>query len=608
MIWLTWRQHRRQALVAVLGLAVLAAVLIPTGLPMYDALQDTGLRDCLRTIGEAELVDVSTASACEQADSAFSSQYDSRTLLALLLVFLPLLAGMFWGATLVAREVEHGTHRLVWTQGVTRLRWLLVKGGLVAAAAAVLAAAYAGLAWWWITPLASGNTRLDFIFFDIAGLAPVGYVVFAVALGVLAGAVSRKVLPAMGITLVGFLAVRVGLAAGVRPRFQSPLELRNPVAGELVRNRYRGDWVLSTRATAGRGDAATGRGDAAAGWAAAGERSGYGRPDLRRRLQRLDLPSRRPVLAVPDPRNRHPGGPVRAAGPARRLPRPAADQLMIWLTWRQHRQQALVAVIGLAVLAAVLIPTGLPMYDDLAGTGLRDCVRSLGQAQPIDQPAADCERAYQLFRLRYGSRVYLAALLVFLPLLAGMFWGATLVAREVEHGTHRLVWTQGVTRLRWLLVKGGLVAAGATVVATAYALLAWWWTAPLVTGFPRLQFPYFDIAGLAPVGYVVFALALGVFAGAVSRKVLPAMAITLVGFLAARVALVALRPRFQAPLQGQGSNHFRGDWVLGFDGGGASYHPGDRFWPFQYVETGILVGLAALLLLAAVHLVRRRIS
>ena len=30
-----------------------------------------------------------------------------------------------WGAPLLAREFEDGTHSLVWTQGVTRRRWLI---------------------------------------------------------------------------------------------------------------------------------------------------------------------------------------------------------------------------------------------------------------------------------------------------------------------------------------------------------------------------------------------------------------------------------------------------------------------------------------------------
>ena len=41
---------------------------------------------------------------------------------------------------------------------------------------------------------------------------------------------------------------------------------------------------------------------------------------------------------------------------------------MIWLAWRQFRKQALFTGIGLAVLAALMIPTGLAMhhsFDDL---------------------------------------------------------------------------------------------------------------------------------------------------------------------------------------------------------------------------------------------------
>jgi len=38
------------------------------------------------------------------------------------------------------------------------------------------------------------------------------------------------------------------------------------------------------------------------------------------------------------------------------------------------------------------------------------------------------------------------------------------------------------------------------------------------------------------------------------------------------------------------------------------YHPASRFWLFQSIETTLFVVLAALLLLAAVHWIRRRIS
>ncbi len=38
---------------------------------------------------------------------------------------------------------------------------------------------------------------------------------------------------------------------------------------------------------------------------------------------------------------------------------------MIWLTWRQHRAQALYFLVALAVLAAVLVPLGLTMFRAL---------------------------------------------------------------------------------------------------------------------------------------------------------------------------------------------------------------------------------------------------
>jgi hypothetical protein len=36
------------------------------------------------------------------------------------------------------------------------------------------------------------------------------------------------------------------------------------------------------------------------------------------------------------------------------------------------------------------------------------------------------------------------------------------------------------------------------------------------------------------------------------------------------------------------------------------YQPADRFWTFQYIEAGIFVGLAAILLAAVIWRVKRR--
>ncbi|MFE6870059.1 ABC transporter permease [Kitasatospora sp. NPDC057692] len=241
MIWLTWRQHRRQALWTTVALVVLAAVMVPTGLAMRSSFEDSGLGDCLRALGHAELVD---GGGCEALSQRFKSKYESTAYLAILLVLLPVLAGIFLGAPLVAREVENGTHRLVWTQGISRRHWILTKFGLVGAVALVLSVGYALGAAWWLGPLAAnGLGRFRVLVFDVQGIVPIGYTLFAVALGILAGTLSRRVMPAMGISLAAFIAVRAVVELIARPAFLPAKTLAYAVEGTEMANRFAGSWV-----------------------------------------------------------------------------------------------------------------------------------------------------------------------------------------------------------------------------------------------------------------------------------------------------------------------------------------------------------------------------
>jgi hypothetical protein len=324
---------------------------------------------------------------------------------------------------------------------------------------------------------------------------------------------------------------------------------------------------------------------------------------------------------------------------------------MTWLVWRQHRQQALAAVVALLAVALFLVPTGRQMraaFDDL---GLGACLRATPQTELVTADSG-CLPPSEEFSGRFQSLGLASLLLLFLPALVGLFWGAPLVARELEHGTHRLVWTQGVTRLRWATVKLALVGGGVVLVAATYALLVGWWIAPLndATGY-RFTWLFFDQQGPVLVGYALFALALGVLAGTLTGKVLPAMAVTLGGFLATRGAVaLLLRPRFLPPrrraypIVGASpteSNPLTGDWVITrgvysaqgvklTPGSGAQvacdqtaaaqcaakygagaynqdlFQPADRFWLFQGIETALFVALAVVLVLVAIHLIRRR--
>src|SRR5229473_1972694 len=87
--------------------------------------------------------------------------------------------------------------------------------------------------------------------------------------------------------------------------------------------------------------------------------------------------------------------------------------------------------------------------------------------------AADCHPASSLactinFTGRYAVNVnIIRAFLQVVPALIGAFAGAPVLARELETGTFRFVWTQGIGRWRWTLAK--LVPLAVAVAAAAAA-------------------------------------------------------------------------------------------------------------------------------------------
>lgn len=153
---------------------------------------------------------------------------------------------MFWGAPLVASEIETGTHQLAWTQTVTRRRWLAAKAGWILLAAAVWGAAMSALVTWWSGPVNAVNeSRFNLGHFDTQGFVPIGYAVFAVALGIAAGAVLRRVLPALAVTLGVFTAVRFAVDYGLRQHYLSPLTRTFPLGGQSVASGS--FWTIGTR-------------------------------------------------------------------------------------------------------------------------------------------------------------------------------------------------------------------------------------------------------------------------------------------------------------------------------------------------------------------------
>jgi hypothetical protein len=323
---------------------------------------------------------------------------------------------------------------------------------------------------------------------------------------------------------------------------------------------------------------------------------------------------------------------------------------MIWLSWRQHRAALVAIAVVVAVLGTLFVVTGRQMADAYQQLGVGDCL-----AHP-NHP--NCGNIVGAFRDQFGSYIAASAWLNLLPAFLGMLVGAPLVARELEHGTYRLIWTQGISAGRWLAVKLAMLFA-ATLAATALltALMSSWHvTWNHLDGHMKPEM--YDFEGIVPLAYSAFALALGIAAGVLLRRVIPAMVVAFAGFLAVRLPLeFVLRPRFLPPLTYQqdvltvfaptaAPTPLVGGWELDqgwIDGAGhpladsavfhacdprvggtkmdvfqcihehgwfafTTYQPADRFWLFQGIESAILIVLAVGLLALAIWWVRTRLN
>jgi hypothetical protein len=213
---------------------------------------------------------------------------------------------------------------------------------------------------------------------------------------------------------------------------------------------------------------------------------------------------------------------------------------LIAFGWRQFRAQETVGVVGLVVVGVVLIVTG-PHLVSVYDSAVAACRASGGTSPACNNPVTGTDK---------GLQIAVSALVLAIPALIGMFWGAPLIAHELETGTFRLAWTQSVSRLRWLFVKLGLVGLASFLAAALLSLMATWWYSPLdKANQDRFGLSSFSLHGFVPGGYAVFAFALAATVGLLLRRTLPAMAITLVGFIATRLVVTFwIRPHYMSPV------------------------------------------------------------
>jgi ABC-type transport system involved in multi-copper enzyme maturation permease subunit len=326
---------------------------------------------------------------------------------------------------------------------------------------------------------------------------------------------------------------------------------------------------------------------------------------------------------------------------------------MIWMSWRQSRAQTVVAAAVLAVLAIVLLVTGLGLASAYNRAGLNAC--HLGCGSLASQWLSTLHGG--IYDKLFDAGI---AVLYLTPALIGLFWGAPLIARELETGTYRLAWNQSVTRSRWTLTKLGVGGLASVAVAGLLSLMITWWASPIDTAAAdggsgilsnRMQPLLFASRGIAPLGYAAFAFALGVALGVLLRRTIPAMALTLVLFAAVQLLVPTLvRPhllparQYTAPLNPANlaemtisapsaqmslvqSADVPGGWILSnqtitpagdiFTGPATqaclgpnnrpciswiasqhlrqlvTYQPASRFWPLQFIETAMYLVASA---------------
>jgi hypothetical protein len=240
-------------------------------------------------------------------------------------------------------------------------------------------------------------------------------------------------------------------------------------------------------------------------------------------------------------------------------------QRMFWVTWRQHRATLIGVTSVLAAASIFLLIAGLQVHHDYAG--LANGTEKFGHFENNDW--------------RLGNTCLIFMNLA--PALIGAFTGPAVLARELENGTYRYAWTQGIGRVRWTIAKLVLLGAVVTIAALLITPLFTWLFAPFLTtqSLTAADPAVFATHGTHYAAWTLTAFCLGAFFGMLIRRIIPAMAATLAIYVAlAAVTWFYLR------------NHY----------------PVITFWPAQLLESAWLVVLSALLAWGTVTLVRRHPS
>lgn len=205
MGWVTWRQHRTTLIWLGGLLLALGAGMLVAGIELHRIYAAEIRHDCF---GSA-----AWSTACRPLQTPFTIGWAQGYWPHLVLVMqaVPVIVGVFLGAPLLAREYTAGTARFTWTQAIGRTRWAAATLGLLGAAVAAAGGLLGLIAQWSVQPITvqtiRETDRWEPGFFDNTALTAATAALLAFAVGVLAGALIRRVVAAMAVTAAATITV-----------------------------------------------------------------------------------------------------------------------------------------------------------------------------------------------------------------------------------------------------------------------------------------------------------------------------------------------------------------------------------------------------------------
>jgi hypothetical protein len=306
----------------------------------------------------------------------------------------------------------------------------------------------------------------------------------------------------------------------------------------------------------------------------------------------------------------------------------------------------LVALVGLTAVVGRLV-----LVARARDLGVTSCLREVS--------AGLCEtEIWWSFLQDVSTFHYLLTLAaIATPAVAGALAGAGLFGGELSRGTHVFALSQGISRLGWW--SRGLLVAGLPVAAAVAAVtpVVGWALQPLgrTVDPDPLSPSVFLTSGPVPAGYTVLAFCVAATAGLLLRSTVRALVLAVAAQIVVLVLTTLwLRPAYlppetrQVPLPSSevglemsldppnarnidhGFVSARGDLVHidevfaisscidvsdqfecfrsnGFVAYYSRFQPYSRYWPFQFIETGLLLVLATSALGTGLWGLRRRV-